>query len=252
MSQPMPSGAELAFTVAVMVAASTIYSTVGFGIGISGSPLLLLLFEPQTSVLIVNTSGLVVFAWLAWHTRGSLNRRELAPMIAAGLAGVPGGVLVLALASASVLRISISVLILALAAAVALNIRAPASGGRWTVLGAGFVGSTFINATGVGGPLIALTLLARGGLRDEVRCAASVFFFVVGTVAAVGYAVVGLYTVERLALIGAAVPAVLAGFAVSNLLTRGMNETLFRRVVVGVVFVTGGLVLGQEVSRVLG
>ena len=248
----MPTGTEVAFAATVMVVASTVYSTVGFGIGVTGSPLLLLIFEPQTSVLIVNTSGLFVFAWLAWHTRRSLDRRELAPMIAAGLAGVPCGVLVLALASASVLRITISVLILALAAAVALNIRAPGSGGRWTVLGAGFVGSTFINATGVGGPLIALTLLARGGLRDEVRCAASVFFFVVGTVAAAGYAVVGLYTVERLALIGAAVPAVLAGFAVSNLLTRGMNEALFRRVVVGVVFVTGGLVLGQEVSRVLG
>ncbi len=247
----MPTGAEVAYAAAVMLAASTVYSTVGFGIGVSGSPLLLLLFEPQTSVLIVNTSGLFVFAWLAWHTRRSLDRRDLAPMIAAGIAGVPGGVLVLALASASVLRITITVLILMLAAAVALNVRAPDSGSRWTVLGAGFVGSTFINATGVGGPLIALTLLARGGTRDEVRCAASVFFFVVGSVAAAGYALAGLYTIERVVLIAAAVPAVLAGFGVSHLLTKDMNEAVFRRVVVAVVFVTCGLVLGQEVSRVI-
>ena len=247
----MPTGTEAAYAAAVMVAASTIYSTVGFGIGVSGSPLLLLLFEPQTSVLIVNTSGLFAFAWLAWHTRSSLDRRELAPMIGAGLAGVPGGVLVLALASPSALRITISVLILAIAATVALNVRGPDLGGRWTTLGAGFVGSTFINATGVGGPLIALTLLARGGTRDEVRCAASVFFFVVGSIAVVGYALAGLYTLERLVLIGAAVPAVLAGFGLSHLLTKGMNETVFRRVVVAVVFVTCGLVLGQEITRAL-
>lgn len=248
----MPTGAEVAFTVAVMLIASTVYSTVGFGIGVTGSPILLLVFEPQTSVLIVNTAGLFVFAGLAWHTRSSLDRRETAPMIAAGLAGVPGGVLVLWLASPSVMRITISILILALAAVVALNVRAPATVGRWPMLGAGFVGSTFINATGVGGPLIALMLLARGGTRDGVRCAAAVFFLIVGSTAAIGYALAGLYTVERLVLVGVAVPAVLAGLGLSNLLTRGMDEALFRRAVVAVVFLTSALVLGQEVSRVLG
>ena len=248
----MPNAADMIITAAVMFTASTIYSTVGFGIGISATPLLLLIFEPQTSVLIINTSGLVVFSAVAWQTRESLSLRQIVPMAAAGLAGVPVGVAVLTLVSSTILRLAIAALILVLATVVALNLETTARGGRWSGLGAGLVGSAFVNATGIGGPIVALGLVARRWPRNTIRGVMAAFFLVIGVTGVIGYAVAGLYTVDRGILIAVAIGPILSGFTLSNLLTRGMDEALFRRAVVAVILVTSSLVLGREVARVLG
>ena len=230
---------------------STVLSTVGFGIGLSTTPVLLFVFEPQTVVVVLNTVSAVLFVLIIWQNRGQLPFREVAPLAVAGLAGVPVGVFVLDAAGASVLRIGITVLVIALTLVTTMNLHARGfPQGVAFGMGLGFVASVLINATGIGGPLIALYVISRGWPRDSVRAALSLYFLVIEVSGVVGYGVAGLLTGERIALVGiAAVPAVM-GFVLATFIVGRMNETVFRRAVLTVILVTSSMVLARELASV--
>ena len=108
---------------AIVFAGALVFCTVGFGIGVASFPLLLLLLDPQTAVVVINTVSLFMFALVIWQTRQHIPVRQVLPIAAAGLVGVPVGVFILRDADATILRIAIAALIIALTLLAAFNTR---------------------------------------------------------------------------------------------------------------------------------
>ena len=231
-----------------MFAGSVVLGTVGFGIGISTAPILLLVLDAQTVVVTVNTASLLLFLLIIRQTRGHLDARETLPMAAAGLLGVPVGVFVLNAASPTVLRTGIAVVILARTVPAALR-WTPASVPRLVGPVAGFVVGAMLTGSGVGGPLMALYLLSRDWDRQAIRGSLALYFLVVEFAGVVGYAFSGLFTVERVVLVLVASGPVLLGFGAATLIGKRIDEALFRRSVIAVIVATSLMVLGQELSR---
>lgn len=237
---------EMAVTAVTMLVGSTVFSTMGFGIGMTTTPFLLLILEPQTVVVMVNTVTILLLVLIIRQTRTVLPFREMAGISAAGLLAVPVGVFVLSSATSTTLRISITALILALAALTLFNrrIRLPSPG--LVGLSLGFVVSLLLTSLGIGGPLMVLFLLTREWTRDAIRGGLALYFLVVEGAAVVGYGVAGLFTAERVILILIVVAPVLAGFGIAALVVRRMNERLFRHAIVGFIMVTSVMVLARE------
>ena len=106
---------------------------------------------------------------------------------------------------------------------------------------------------GIGGPLVAVYLLARETAEpDRQRPAFPVLPRSVESVAVVGYAVSGLFTTERLALIAIVIAPVLLGYVLGAALVGRMSETRFRQSVVGVILATSFVVLARETLRLQG
>ena len=225
-----------------MFAGSAVLGTVGFGIGISTAPILLLVLDAQTVVVTVNTASLLLFLLIIRQTRGHLDARETLPMAAAGLLGVPVGVFVLNAASPAVLRTGIAVVILALTVPAALR-WTPASVPRLVGPVAGFVVGAMLTGSGVGGPLM------RDWDRQAIRGSLALYFLVVEFAGVVGYAFSGLFTVERVVLVLIASGPVLLGFGAATLIGKRIDEALFRRSVIAVIVAASLMVLGQELSR---
>lgn len=233
----------------MMFVGATVLGTVGFGIGISTAPVLLLVLDPQTVVVTVNTVSLAVFVLIIRQTRGYLPGRAMAPVIVAGLAGAPVGVLVLDSVSPTVLRIVIAALVVALTVPAALGMRGPASRPRFTGVVVGFVVGALLTGSGIGGPLVALHLLARRWSRQAIRASLAFYFLAVESTGVVGYVVTGLFTEERIRLILVVTGPVILGFVLATTIGRRMNERLFRTSVVAVVLATSVMVLGREALR---
>ena len=250
----MPDVTEILVAVPVMLMGATVLSTVGFGIGIATSPLLLLVIEPQTVVVVVNTVSLAVFALIIAQTRRHLRVRELLPVIviAGGVLGAPIGVLVLSTLSGSALRIGITALVVLFTASLRFGglmvLARKRSIGPLVGLSVGALLAGF----GIGGPLVAVYLLAREMPSQTVRGQLSLFFLIVESVAVVGYAVSGLFTTERLALIAIVIAPVLLGYVLGAALVGRMSETRFRQSVVGVILATSFVVLAREALRLQG
>ena len=222
-----------------------VFSTVGFGIGMTSTPVLLLVFDPQTVVVVVNTVSLSLFVLVIFQTRDSLPVREIAPVSVAGLVGVPVGIFVLSSANTSALRVSITILIILLTLAVAFNIHRPIPRQKLV----GLLVGALLAATGIGAALLVLFLLTRGWSRHAMRGALSFYFLLVEGMAVVGYGASGMFTPERVSLILAVIVPVLLGFGLATLLVRRMNEQLFQHAVVVVIIATSLVVLGRELTR---
>ncbi|MCH7652127.1 MAG: sulfite exporter TauE/SafE family protein [Chloroflexi bacterium] len=157
---------QLVVAVVAAFVGSTVFSPVGFGIGVTSIPILLLVFDPQTVVVMVNTVTIPLLVLVIFQTRRYIHLRRTVPIAIAGLLGMPIGVLFLSSADAGVLRISITAVIIALALLLALNPnvarlrRVPDP--HITGPAVGFVVSIMLNSLGIGGPLIALFALTQG------------------------------------------------------------------------------------------
>jgi uncharacterized membrane protein YfcA len=232
-----------------MFAGSTVASTVGFGLAVTASPLMLLVLDPQTVVVVMNASTLAVFLLVLLQAKDHLPLREIAPVTVAGLIGVPAGVVVLGSVSASALRIGIVCLVLALAALVALGFDGALLRRRFVGPPIGLVVGALLAATGIGGPVMALLLLSRRWSPQAIRASLAFYFLVVISAGVGAYGAAGLFTAERAILILAVALPVLAGFRLGRYLVRRMNDRMFRRGVVSVVAVTSLMVLGQELLR---
>ncbi|MCI0440904.1 MAG: sulfite exporter TauE/SafE family protein [Chloroflexi bacterium] len=242
----MPTLLQLVVTAVMMLLGSTVLSTVGFGIGVSTTPVLLLVLDPQSVVVMVNTVSLVLFVIILYQSRQHLHVREMTPVAIAGLLGVPVGVFILNEVNESALRIAITASILALTIIVAFNVRGPIPNSKLLGMSVGFVVGVMLTSLGIGGPIMVIYLLARRWRRDAMRVALSFYFLLVEGTAVAGYAVTGLFTMERAILVLVATPPVLLGFGLALILLRRMNERAFRHAVIVVIISTSLLVLGRE------
>lgn len=209
-------------------------------------PVLLLVLSPQSSVVTMNTVAVGLESWIVLQARHDLSFKKIGPVAGAGLLGVPIGVFILSSTDPSGLRIGISVLVILLTLIVTLNVRGRVPFGQAAGLMAGFVVGIVMPSFGVGGPLIALFLLARNWSRQVTRVSMAFYVLMIDVVSVAGYGVAGLYTQERLVLIIAVIVPVMLGLRLGSLLLVHMNEQLFRRAVISVIFGTSLTVLIRE------
>lgn len=237
----------LAFA-AIVFAGALVFCTVGFGIGVASFPLLLLLVDPQTAVVVINTVSLPMFALVIWQTRRHIPVRQVLPVAAAGLVGVPVGILILRDSDAVFLRIAIAALIIALTLLAAFNTRWSLPKSTPIGMGVGFVVSVILNAFGVGGALMVLAWLSHRMSSHALRGSLSLYFLAVEGAGVIGYGAAGLLTEERLQLIGISLVPVVLGWGLALLILRRINETMFRRLVIVAIIATSMMVLVREVA----
>ena len=187
----MPEPLQIVVAAVGMLLASTVSSTLGFGIGLTAGPVLLLALEPQSSVVLINTAGLIPVSLVLYQTWGRLKLREVAPIAAAGVLGAPVGAYILGAVDPVAMRIAITFLVLALAVVVTTGVGASVPRPRWLGPPLGLVVSALITSSGVGGPLMALYLLDQDRDTDELRGTLAAFFLFVMGVGSAGYAVHG-------------------------------------------------------------
>ena len=243
----MPDIIDIVFTSLVLMGAAFVIGAIGFGFGLTTSPILLLVHDPQTVVIVINTVAIIAFSLVLVETREHLRNRELAPMGIAAVLGTPIGVFALSTLDPTVLRIAIGVLVLLLTAMVIFNAewRVPYPRISGPILG--LISSASTTGLAIGGPILVLFFLGRRMGRQGVRAFMAFFFTIMYITAAIGYAIQGLFTTERLILIAAAAPAVALGYWIAIRLTGRMNERVFRPAVVGVILVSSIILIVREI-----
>ena len=246
MSEPL----HIIFTSLVLTAAGFIIGAVGFGFGLTTSPILLLFLDPRTVVVVVNSVAIAAFAMVLFETRDTVRYRELAPMGVAAVVGTPIGVFLLSTLDPSLLRIFIGILVLALTALIIFKTewRVPYPHISGPVLG--LIASALTTGLAIGGPLLVLFFIGRGMERQAVRASMAYFFTIMYSVAALGYATQGLFTAERLIMIAFAVPGAALGIWIASRLTGRMNEVVFRRAVVAIIVSSSIVVLVREIASI--
>ncbi len=249
------SATELAFAVLVVFFACTVFSAMGFGIGIVGLPFLFLMFDPATSIILLNAMALPVVILVALRNREHLRPREIVPIVVAGIVGAMIGGWVLAMLDIAEYKdiFGIGVLLAIIAITVGGMFRVPFSLPRASILGpvCGFLVGVFITGIGVGGPLLVLFFISQNWGRQGTRASMALYFIFMGTALLVSYGLNDLYTPARTTLLLASiVPAILAAL-LGDRIAKSLTDVVWRRAVVGLVLASSAFALATKVVNVV-
>ena len=184
---------EIIMTVLALLFGSFVLSSAGFGIALAASPLMLIILDPKTTVVVINTVSLAVFVFMIVQNRSQVRFREMIFPIIFGMLGVPFGLLILDFMSSILLGIFISASIIGLGIYVGFYrshtfISNPSS---FNVIS--FVVGALLTSTGIGGPLMAIAAVSRNWERDSLRGSLPLYYLVVEGTAVSGYIFSGMF-----------------------------------------------------------
>ena len=246
---------ELAYALLVVFFACTVFSAMGFGIGIVGLPFLFLMFDPATSIILLNVMALPVVIMVVLRNREHLRPREIVPIVVLGIIGALIGGWVLAMLDIAEYKdiFGIAVLVVIIALTVGGMFKMPFRMPRASILGpvCGFLVGLFITGIGVGGPLLVLFFISQGWGRQGTRASMALYFIFMGTALIVGYGLNDLYTPARTTLLLASiVPAILAAL-LGDRIAKSLTDVVWRRAVVGLVLASSAFALATKVVNIV-
>ena len=245
----MLTGYELLIALFMVWLGATVMGSVGFGMGLVASPVLLLLVEPQMVVVVVNAEiGLLTLMVLVRNWR-HVDLKAAIWMSVGGVAAAPIGVLVLGSAGPGVLRIAVGLVVLALACLMVFDIPLPGVRRRAAGPVFGFLSSLSVTALSIGGPLAAMYAIAQGWAPRTVRASLALYFLAYEITAFALYALTGLIDRGTLANVAVLAPGLIAGFGLGAFLATRMDQQAFRRLAMAVIIVGSFVLLAREVAR---
>lgn len=239
-----------ALAIACVFLAAICQTALGFGFALVLVPLLSLFWDLKVTIalaLLLGPASSVLIVLDLWrHARWSV----VAGLTAGSLVGVPLGTALLVLASPLVLRLLVAVVILG-STLVTLRGVAPAQPRRpvAAALTVGAVSGALRSATSLGGPPVALYLLAlRYPATAFVGTTAS--YVLLGSLASVaGLATAGRLTEPVLTMAAWVIPALLAGTWLGRRLRARFSEGVFRLLVAALLVATSSAILAPVIVK---
>jgi uncharacterized protein len=214
----------------------------GFGFALVIVPPLTVVLGPKDAVVVATLLGVGLSAARVVRTRGDVAWATAGRFVAGSLVGLPLGLAVLEGLDERVLQAVIALTVLAFALLIVRGAHL-AWAGPGTDLGAGLVSGICGTATGMSGPPLVVTLHGRAVAPDRFRATLAATFFATGVLSVVLFALGGRVTGGRIGQALAGAPGLLVGFAVGEWLFVRVDRERFRRLVVGMLFVSAALAL---------
>jgi uncharacterized membrane protein YfcA len=212
--------------------------SVGFGIGVLGAPLLLLIDPRMVPGPLILTAFLLIVA-LTWREWRGIRFRDLAWSLPGRAVGTVAAVLFIRAIPAERFGAAVGALVVVAVALSAVGIEARLTPPSF--VGAGALSGFFGTVAAIGGPPIALLYQRERG--PVVRGTLSAFF-VVGTVMSlVGLVFAGKFGATELALTPVLLPGALVGYALSGRLARVLDRGWMRPAILITSLATGAWVV---------
>jgi hypothetical protein len=216
----------------------------GFAFALAASALWLHVLDPLRATFLVAACGTLLHIGLIWRIRRTIEPRRLWAFIVSGLFGVPIGIFVLTRVDPHVIKIVLGVLLVAYGLYSLVTPRLPviAGGGRAADAAVGFVAGLMGGLGGYSGILPTIWTQLRGWPKDAARGVYQPFILVmqVATLVAAGFVTLDTFSLE---LIGAALPALLAGAWLGWVAFGRLDERRFRQVLAVMIVASGATLM---------
>jgi uncharacterized protein len=212
----------------------------GFAFALAATALWLHVLDPLRATLLVAACGTMLHIGLIWRIRRTIEPRRLAPFIVTGLIGVPIGIYVLTRVDPHAIKVALGAFLIAYGAYALATPRLVQIefGGRAADAAVGFLSGILGGLGGYSGVLPTIWTQLRGWPKDVARGVYQPFILVMQIAT---LAVAGFVTLDRFALvlIGASVPALLAGAWLGWIAFGRLDERRFRQVLAAMIMVSG-------------
>ncbi|WP_173918231.1 sulfite exporter TauE/SafE family protein [Halobacillus sp. Marseille-Q1614] len=228
---------DIVLFIIIILTASILQTSTGFGFSILATPFLLLLFEPREAIQINLILSLVISLALIQKIKEDIDFGIVRRFIAGSAAGLPVGMLIFLTLEISMLKIVVSVIILLLTFMLMLNFRVSQTKGRDLITGS--LSGTLTTSIGMPGPPLLLYFAGTNTQKETLRATTLAFYlfiYLISLVIQVLFA--GTNAVIWIAS-GLGLPLVLIGLFAGQLLFKWINPRLFQIFIYVILLFTG-------------
>jgi len=229
-----------------MTLAAFVLRTLSFGLGLTASPLLLLVMDPVSVVIVLVTVPVILTAILVWETKSQISTQTIIPLGIAAIIGTSCGILFVKNIESSILAIVISAVVIAMAILIISNIKIISIiSERLTYLIAIPV-AALISSTGIGTPVLVAILLPKFSKINMVRGYISIYLLFVYGTAALGYLISGLVETKHMQIVGICLIPSIFGYLAGRWFSNRLKDTAMRKIIVAFIIVSSSVTLIKE------
>ncbi len=234
----------LAGILSAIFAGALVSGLAGFAFSAVAGALLLRLIEPAETVSLLLVCSLGAQLVSMANLRKSIDWRQVLPLVAAGLAGIPIGTHVLQVLPAATFAAAFGVFLVGYGAWMlvrpALTIRC---GSRIPTLLSGFAGGVTGGAIAFPGALPTIWCCLQGVPKERQRGLIQPYILIMQVATIAYFSGVGIMTSETLLVSLVCAPVVLAGTWLGLCLYRRFSDAEFRQLVLVVLLTCGAMLL---------
>lgn len=218
----------------------------GFGFAMLAVPLMAPLVGPQGAVVTTTMLSGLLTAGTSVTLRAQVHWRAVIIVSAAAICGIPLGLVALQLLDENWLALIIGLLVIAVTLLLASRVQWNLHGGS-AMTAAGVMSGALLSSTGLNGPpLVAVFQSLR--MRPQVfRASLQAAFLVQDGLACLGFVIVGRISGSTLAMVASSLPWLLVGWWLGDRAFGRVSERAFRRIVLGILLLSGVLAVGQAI-----
>jgi len=234
-------------TVVVVLIASLVQSTTGFGFSLLAVPLLSLAIPTEVAVVAAATLGTLTSSAQAFGERSHGDRPTIARMLLGAAVGAPFGLLLLTMATNRQLKFGLAAVIIAF---LIINLRGITieRGSRAVDLVAGTISGVLNTSLSTNGPPLVMALHARHLAPSVFRATISAVFAGTGVITVGLFLVSGHYGAEERELLLVAIPTMVIGYWIGARLRPRIDPPRFRQAVMALLLATAVITLAGALT----
>ncbi|ANU10825.1 hypothetical protein BBH88_11140 [Planococcus antarcticus DSM 14505] len=232
--------------IVIILGASVLQTSTGFGFSIVATPFLLLLFSVTDAIQINLIFSLVISGALIFKIRSDIDMDVLKRLVVGSLVGMPVGIAIFMAVDLEKLKLAISLIILLLPVLLIFSFRINQTNKRDRFFGG--VSGSLTTSIGMPGPPLLLYFSGTNIQKEKLRGTTLAFYLFIYSISLV----LQLYfsgTNKTVWVSSAlAMPFVLAGLYLGQLLFKRIDQLSFRFVTYGILLFTGLFLLFDNLS----
>jgi uncharacterized membrane protein YfcA len=221
----------------IILVSAALQSSTGFGFSILTVPLLLLIYDVHDAVKINNILSILLSAIMIYSIRKEIDRGLLKRLLLGSVLCMPVGLLVFLYMPIEKLKMATGIFILLFTCLLLFQFRLTASNLKDRVVGglSGFLST----AIGIPGPPLLAYSSAISMDKKKLRSTTLAFYIVIYSVSFILQLIFNQTSEQVWISGGMSVPFVIIGIVIGQWLFKHINQMIFRRICLVILFITG-------------
>ncbi|WP_144608127.1 sulfite exporter TauE/SafE family protein [Bacillus cereus] len=236
------------FFICIILVASILQASTGFGFSIMATPFLLMLFLPQEAIQINITLSLIISISLIWKIRMDVDFVLLKRFIFGSIVGVPFGILILIFISVNIntFKLAVSILLLLLTLLLICNVKVRSTQSRDLIVGG--LSGLLTTSIGMPGPPLLLYFTGTNTEKEKLRATTLAFYLFIYFISLVTQI---LFTGTNKTIWESsfyAIPIVFLGLFIGQIIFKWLNQRIFKIFTYILLSCTGGYLLIESLN----
>jgi uncharacterized protein len=229
---------QMVLVLLIIFATSVVQAVAGFGFALLAVPLMVVVIDLQSAVIISSFVGTLSNMLQSWQLRRNINRNMTRRFVLATAVGSPVGLLLFVYANQSALKIvlGLSILFGVFVLSRGLELQHVSSWLDWIM---GILSGVLLMATSTNGPPLVFVLQARRFDPATFRATLNMVFLVSGTFGLVMFGLAGEILRSDVNVAAFAIPAMVIGVSTGVVIRKYVQQELFKKIVLFLLTIGG-------------